>query len=142
LVIVRKKALYPAKTPHLPVEAVETSVPYLRSPRGRRLAGIEARLVASIDGKRTIAELAQLAGVTPREALHIIAPLVYEHVLGVFGARSISGTRRKVEIPIPNEDEIEDLLRDSLEPPSPTATSSTPSSQPRPTLPVIAPLKK
>lgn len=137
-----------------PITLVEGGVDAIPVPLGTTTApagSVEEFLLSRIDGFRSIAELAVLSGLTPREALHLVAGMVIEGAVAIASRSPLrdSETFRRVdprvEPPSPDgeffefvdfADVFEELELETSSTPAPPSDASQTPSQPRVTIPV------
>lgn len=134
-------ALRSIPTQPLPLLDVDVAgVPVLAEGAAARRGSVEAFLMSKIDGVRSIAQLAELASLSPREVLHLVAGMVAEGSVEIGPHRRASSTvRRRIDpraepsLPLHGFVDFADIFEE-LEIPQSAPAVHTPS-QPRVTIP-------
>lgn len=100
-----------------------------------RLGALEAMIVARVDGRRSVEDLAALVSLTPREVLHVLVGLARLGVvdLGTSRASGRSGVRRR-------SIHVDELIGDHVG--APEEPTSLRDSQARVTLPIVGGARK
>ncbi|MEO7093632.1 MAG: hypothetical protein ABI175_10305 [Polyangiales bacterium] len=134
-------ALRSIPTQPLPLLDVDVAgVPVLVEGAAARRGSVEAFLMSKIDGVRSIAEIAVLASLSPREVLHLVAGMVHEGSVDIGQSRrSQSSVRRRIDpaaepsLPLHGFVDFADIFEE-LDLPQSAPAVHTPS-QPRVTIP-------